>query len=465
MIKKFLLFVLLPTIMCAQHSIKGTFSPAKDYEWAILYKVTPTTSIYIQNTTLDEEGKFEFKLDSTHTAGIYRVVYALPQEEFNFDVIYNAKENVELTFHKTDGVGYKESKENQLFTSYMKSMDLVNKTINNYYLKGKADETAFKSIFKALNDTQSNFEKASKGMISSSFIKANAPYIPSELEDIKTYSKNLKANYFNGVDFNNNYLQSSNFLIERVLSYVFGMNSNPEDVKSLNKSIDLVASKMKSSDTQLQKTLQQILWQQLVDYELEASANYLSDSYLFDIAKKAKDSELESLLTVHKNTSIGAKASDFSWKEEFKGKKKTVTLSSLDDSEYYAVIFWSSTCSHCLKELPQLKKYLATQPEGKLKVIAIGLEEEPYRWNNETAYYPSFTHVYGEGKWDNSIGDAYGITATPTYFVLDKDKKIINKPYEFADLEKYVNTLKMPKKEMAKETPKKVMPKVKLDKS
>jgi len=465
MIKKFLLLVFLPSIMLAQHSIKGTFSPAKDYEWAILYKVTPTTSVYIQNASLDKEGKFEFKLDSTHTDGIYRIVYALPQEEFNFDVIYNGKEDVDLTFHKTDGVGYKESKENQLFNSYMTSMDLVNKTINNYYLKGDDDNSAFKSIFKALKDTQDNFEKASKGTIAGNFIRANAPYIPTEVEDIKTYSKNLKKNYFKGTDFTNTYLQSSNFLIERVLSYVFGMNSNPEDAKSLNKSIDIVASKMKPSDTQLQKTLLQILWQQLVDYELESSANYLTDTYLLNLTKKAKDTELEALLKIHKNTSVGATAQDFSWKEDVKGKKKTVSLSSLDDSQYYAIVFWSSTCSHCLKELPELKKYLATQAEGKLKVIAIGLEEEPYRWNNETTYYPSFTHVYGEGKWDNPIGDAYGITATPTYFVLDKEKKIINKPYEFTDLKKFVNTLKMPKKEAVKETPKKAMPKLKVDKS
>jgi len=88
-------------IVLSQHTIKGTFSPAKNYEWAILYKVTPTTSIYVENTTLDEEGNFTFKMDSTITAGIYRIVYALPQEEFNFDLIYNGKEDIELTFHKT----------------------------------------------------------------------------------------------------------------------------------------------------------------------------------------------------------------------------------------------------------------------------------------------------------------------------------------------------------------------------
>jgi len=66
------------------------------------------------------------------------------------------------------------------------------------------------------------------------------------------------------------------------------------------------------------------------------------------------------------------------------------------------------------------------------------LEDEPYNWNNEISYYSEFIHVYGEGKWDNPIGDNYGVTATPTYFLLNKDKRIISKPYDFEALKKYL---------------------------
>ena len=40
---------------------------------------------------------------------------------------------------------------------------------------------------------------------------------------------------------------------------------------------------------------------------------------------------------------------------------------------------------------------------------------------------------------DNSIGNDYGVTATPTYFVLDKDKNIIAKPYDFEALKEYMD--------------------------
>ncbi len=440
MIKKFLLLlVLLPVLMLGQHTIEGTFSPAKEYEWAILYKVTPTTSIFVQNKTLDDSGKFTFVMDSTMTSGIYRIVYALPQEEFNFDLIYNGKEDTELTFHKTDGVDYVASNENQLFNSYMKSMDLVNQAINNYYVKDGNDEKAFMSIFKTLQDTQENFEKASEGLLASNFIKANGPYIPSQYEDVKTYSKNIRANYFNEVDFSNNILESSNFLIERMLSYILGMSVDPEDQDFMNSSVDDVAKKMANSPIELQKTLLHIVWQQFVDMQFEEAANHLAANYLLDIAEATKDEELQMSLEVFRNTSFGAMAPDFKWKIEEKGKKKSASLYSIDVADNYVVVFWSSTCSHCLKELPELKKYISTLKDGKLKVIAVGLEEEPSHWNSESANYPDFIHVYGEGKWDNPIGDAYGVAATPTYFILDKDKKVIDKPYDFEALKAFVD--------------------------
>ena len=41
----------------------------------------------------------------------------------------------------------------------------------------------------------------------------------------------------------------------------------------------------------------------------------------------------------------------------------------------------------------------------------------------------------GLGKWDNPIVNTYGISSTPTYFLLNASKVIIAKPYDVKDLE------------------------------
>ena len=457
MTKKLLfLFAFLPSILLAQHSIKGTFTPAEEYKWIILYKVTPTTSIYVENAEIAEDGSFKIALDSTITKGVYRIVYAMPQEEFNFDIIYNAEENIELDFSEDKGVVFNNSIENKLLTSYAKSMMMVNQTINNFYSKGSTDTKSFKKIFATLEEAQKSFEDASKGKMASNFIKANSPYIPTDFEDVKTYSKNLRESYLKHVDFNNPTLQSSEFLIERMLGYVFGMTSNPDDLDAFKANVDDIAEAIKMTQPIYQKTLLHILWNQFADIENETMANYVATQYLLPISKELKDVELTNELIVYKNTSINAVAPDFSFEMMNKeGEKEASKLSKLDAHERYVILFWSSSCSHCLEELPELKKEIDSLQEGNTKVIAIGLEDEPFNWNNETTYYPDFIHVYGEGKWDNSIGNNYGVTATPTYFVLNKKKQIIAKPYDFKALKEYMdkNIIKIekPKEDEPKE--------------
>ena len=438
---KRLLFIafLIPSMLLAQHSIKGVFYPAEDFNFALLYKVNPTISDYISNAEIKEDGSFEFKLDSTATKGMYRLVYAVPQEDYNFDIMYNGKEDIELTFMSETGVEFKKSTVNKLLSSYTNSMSMVTQSIGNYYGKASKDTLALKAIFKTQKETQESFEKAAKGTMALDFIKANRPYIPSKVEDVKTYIKNLEKHYFDHVDFNNKILQSSNFLEEKMLNYVFGMSANSKDeLENYKKNIDVVYRHMKSAPKEVQRILLFDLWQQMSDLGFESISNYIAENYLMNVAVSLNDQDLLHALILYKNLSKGNIAPDFDVEVKEKGKLVTKKLTQLNVAENYILVFWSSGCSHCLEEIPQLRDFVNTLEKGKVKVVAVGLEDEPYSWKNLTYDFPDFIHVYGEGKWDNEIGDAYGVTSTPTYFILDKDKRILEKPSDFKSLVKYI---------------------------
>ena len=425
MIKKLcFLFLLLPSILLAQHTIKGTFSPAEEFNFAILYKVTPTNSVYIVNTEINEDGSFIFQLDSTVTKGMYRIVYALPQEEFNFDLIYNAEEDIELAFNLDKGVSYLTSKENILLTSYFKNTDLISQKINQFYNQEQQDKESFTSIFKILRDTQAEFENAAQGTIALEFIKASRSYIPIDLEDAKTFLNNFKASYFNHIDYGNDILVNSNFLIESTLNYVFTFVDSTDKNTSYKSNIDTIVKEIGNHPI-IKKVLLEILWNQFAEQQNEIVANYISTTYLLSIAKAKNDEDLIGLLTSFETISNGKTAPDFVIKTEIEGSKN---LTELYLAQNYILVFWSSSCSHCLTELPKLQSYIRPLNKNKLQVIAIGLENEQKSWEEKTKELSNFTHVYGEGKWENKIGNTYGVVATPTYFVLDKDKKIIAKP-------------------------------------
>ena len=424
---------ILPLITFSQ-TVKGTFTPAADYSYAFLYQATPEGANYINRGQLDSTGSFEIPLDSTVTPGIYKIVYATPPEENNFDFIYDGKETVAFNFNFDEGVDFTKSEENKLWTSYLKSIDVVNMTISNYYSKENADKEGFNAIFKTLKDTQLGYEELANGKLVSAFITANRPYIPAQYEDIGTYSNNLKQQYLSQIDFSNYLLQSSSFLIDRVTAYVFNIVQNPSD-ETYKQHVDEVAVAISNDNPIIKTSLLEVIWQRFVTLENHDLANYVTETYLLDLANATNNKVLAETITSYKNTSIGTKAPDF---DILIDSNKT-SLHQLEGAEHILVIFWSSGCGHCLNELPKVKELVTKKPN--LKVVAFGLEENDIKWSEEIKNYPNFTHVIGLGKWDNPIVKTYGIAATPMYFLLGKDKIITEKPYTIEDLELILNDL------------------------
>lgn len=438
--KMMLLLAFVPTLLMAQHTIEGTFSPAKDFTYAFVYKSNPTGSIYMDRAKVDGNGHFKIVLDSTNTAGIYKIVYGVPQQDHNFDLIYNGKEDVVLNFSLTEGLEFKESNENKLWASYTNSIEMINRAIGNFYTQESDDQEAFKDIFETLNETQEAFELASKDAMVSVFIQANKPYIPKTYEDVSTYSKNLKNSYLTNVDFSNPLLQSSEFLSDRVMAYVFGMSPSPTEA-FYKQQIDDLVTYIGPENAEIKMVLLQAVWSNMVQIEETVVAHYIADTYLLDLAKKENNDTLVSQLTVHKNTALGTVATDFPIEIIKNGKKVKSSLHALNVAEHYVLVFWSSECSHCLTELPQVKEAVDQMPKNKVKIVAYGLEDNDVNWKKEIQNYPDFIQILGLGKWDNSITDVYGIETTPTYFVLDKNKIIIAKPHSLLELKSVLETL------------------------
>ncbi|WP_431132690.1 TlpA family protein disulfide reductase [Psychroserpens mesophilus] len=431
---KYLYFTLffIPLSLFSQHSINGTFTPSSEYTYAFLYQATPTSSDYIDRAKIDDEGNFTIPLDASATAGIYKIVYALPPEDNNFNLIYNGKESVSLIFSSDKGLEFTDSNENKLWSSYTNSMEMVNRTISNYYTQESTDKKAFQDIFKTLKNTQLAFEDASKGTMASIFIKANTPYIPESYEDITTYSSNLKRTFLSNVDFNNALLQSSDFLIDRVLAYIFGMSENTSN-ETYKRDVDHVVNKISDVDLDTKTMLLEMVWSRFRVMDNQELANYISDTYLMALSKEGNYLSLIEELKTYQNNQIGDKAQNFDIAITKNGTPATTTLHDLNLAEQYLVIFWSSTCGHCFDELPKVKKMLASKPN--IQVIAIGLEEESEVWEQSITEYTDFIHVLGLGKWNNPIANAYGVTATPTYVLLNADKIITAKPYDYEALE------------------------------
>ncbi|MBT8298381.1 MAG: redoxin domain-containing protein [Maribacter sp.] len=419
-------FLILVCSVQAQYSISGTFMPANDYKWLIAYRLKPGTQNYVADTAV-KNGEFSFKIPENSGPGTYRLVYAVPQEEFFIDVIYSGKENIEFTFNATEGVSFISSEENKLFNSYFRKIYDLEKQFARYYTNQNTEINEYQSIARKMDQIQKMYEEKTAGMMVHDFVKANHPYIPSNYESVFQYVKNKKDTYFEALELNNTVLQASGFLSDKLTNYVFtalplDTTTKDETESAQIENVDTVSTRIQDLDSKYKLHLFHTLWAQAAASSFDRTSDYIYDTYLEKLLAHGDNQEISQQIEVHNRLRIGATAPNIEWGEN----ESRNDLRNLEGADKYLLVFWSSSCSHCLRELPALHKKLKNN--DSIRVIAIGLEDDNLTWKAESSKMPHFEHVIALGKWESEYADLYAIDQTPTYFILDKDKKIRAKP-------------------------------------
>ena len=454
--KIFLSLFFIPLFTNAQHTITGFLSPKPETDWVILYKIEATKQVFVNNTTIKQDsllisgtkkpvGRFSFNLPASAKAGAYRATYNIEGAGF-VDFFYN-KENVSFIFnpeYPQQSIAFTQSKENTIYQNYLTTIIKAQENLDSIqvaYLQDKtlSVEDNYKKAYKSFDSIQKNYEKESSGLYIAPFIKASPrKNSPELLTSAKTYLESIENTFFDKLDFSDKKLINSSFLINRILDYIFYINytDDVEEQQNLYKSaVTTVLSKIKSPS--FKKDIIEFLVEQFEAQKNVAIIDYLFQNHYqklpINIQNQQFIKDKEALLAAE----IGRIAPDFSWQEN----GRSYNLSTLNDAETYVLVFWSTSCSHCLREIPQLHAFLKDQQT--IKVVAFALENDAFVWENytKTNLY-GWHNVLGLNKWENKIARKYNITSTPSYFVLDKNKKIIAKPYELKDVKAYFESKK-----------------------
>jgi|TARA_B110000967_G_scaffold42852_1_gene42926 thiol-disulfide isomerase/thioredoxin len=434
MFKYLLYFSLLsPFSGVSQQQIKGVFSPASEFKATMLYQLSAGNATYVSYGSVNADGEMQIDLGASVTAGLYKLVYALPQSEHNFEFIYTGTEAVEFNFDAETGVEFIKSKENQLLHAYTQSMAVAQNELVQLYAEPSMDSLIYMRRAQKMDSLQNSYEALSKGTIAAHFITASSPYIPTTVETANSYISNVKTHYFDAINFQEAVLQSSNFIVDKTLEYILRMHfSATPSFQEYQANIDAVNNALAGTDLSYQLTTLNTLREALITSEHNALAVYLTKTYVLLLAKQLNDTKLITSLDAFMRIAVGEKASNFQIENPLDSSEKT--LYDLEGATTYLLIFWSSDCTHCLKELPEVHNYISSHPEKNIAVVAIGIESDPKQWTETIAPWSGFTHSIAEGKWAHDITKSYDIKATPTYFILDASKVITAKPYSLNDL-------------------------------
>ncbi|PQJ76232.1 TlpA family protein disulfide reductase [Polaribacter gangjinensis] len=447
----FLIFV--SSISFSQHKIKGILVPKVKTDWVILYKIEGTKQVFISNTNLKTDSLkignkkeavsvFEITLPSNAKSGAYRATYAL-EGAGSVDFFFH-KEDVTFRLnpqYPDETITFLKSEENKLYKEYLAKISAAQEKLDSIQIsafqnQGTKNKEAYKKALAKVLKTQQKYEELAKNKYIFPLVKAT---LRNNIPEIETspdaYMEAMKVSYFDKIDFSNETLKNSSFITDRVADFVFYLNFSDDEKTQQNlykEAIKKVLGKIKSQTYQ-KEIIEYLITQfeatknlEIIDYIFENQYNKLPENLQDTTFKKEKLALFA--------TEIGRIAPNFSWTE--KGKK--MQLSTLNDASQYVLVFWSTSCSHCLREIPQLHTFM--KDKKNIKVIAFALEKEASAWESfsKTNLF-GFHNVVGLKKWENEIARTYQIVATPTYFVLDKNKKIIAKPDEIDDVKAFFN--------------------------
>ena len=220
----------------------------------------------------------------------------------------------------------------------------------------------------------------------------------------------------------NNMLETSSLMRPILMTYLnIGPNTQlRQDVDKLLKAVNLETPRG------------QTILSELIDLFGMYEMTDLKEHYLTE-AKNLKctiNDRLSGTIAVNTNTQVGATFTDYKFTNAVNTSAKSIHGVKADRK---VILFWSSTCSHCIAELPKLLEKYSALKGMNAEIIALSLDSEQKSYQDKAGSLPWINDAELRG-WYSSYAETYGVNATPTYFVLDSSNKIIAKPDHAEDV-------------------------------
>jgi thiol-disulfide isomerase/thioredoxin len=111
--------------------------------------------------------------------------------------------------------------------------------------------------------------------------------------------------------------------------------------------------------------------------------------------------------------------------------------------EFIILYFWEPDCGHCNEMTPILLDYYVRNRDKGIEVFSVCTKPDRAAWEK----YVKETSLTWINGWDPDrttyYDFFYNITATPTVYILDKDKKIIAKKLPVESIEGFIESYRM----------------------
>jgi len=441
----FLFGILMPVIISAQnHALTGQI------------KGLNNAKIYIsdfygnENKPIDsvqvlDDGSFTYNFRKGQLKGMFRLRFG---NNLFMDIIYNYEDiafttSVDAT---VDSLVFTRSVDNQLYFEYLsrRNMSEYRRELLDPVIVYYPDDDPFydqvvlkyDTLVQDLDDFITELIAENPETFVAGIVKADHTPIPDPMLPEQVKMDYMRAHFFDNIDFTDTSLLRTNVIANKVLQYLslYQNNRMPKDRLEVE-FIKAVRVIMDAS------SVNQVMYEYIMDYLIggfesygfEKVITYIADNIFLDetCVNSERKEKLENKVETLKKFAVGKQVPDFT-ATDINGNE--ITLSEIG-SEYTLLVFWATWCPHCVTIVPKLKELYLPGNKEKLEIIAVSLDDskeelEPflaegnYDWINIADYK----------KWQGDVVQLYDIYATPTMFLIYKDRTILAKPMNFNEV-------------------------------
>ena len=440
-----ILFFLAPLRLFSQ-TVSGTFFNLPQQKvYLNAYRGLYLELIDSVMMTQDKRVDFNTQL----TKGMYKIE---TEYGFSFDFLYE-KDDVKFVLKDFNNLEEIEFIDSQLNSDWYKYLALKKQTLNSqnllrpiirsydkksdFYLNAKIEFQNLQDSFTLLTDSL-----LKNNNYASTLIRVDKPMPIDVNQDYEDYRNELIANFFNDVDFNDLSLIPTNVLTNKILDFLSlqqhsGQNKD-QQIMAVILGVDNVLYRA-SVNYDMYKFIFQYLMEGFKELAYDDIVDYMTRVPYSDEIECDENqyNELLNIVEFNSRVKLGSKAENISGTTIYNEEFDMYDI----DSDFTIVYFWSYTCEHCRENIRYLKTFLEENLDFTL--VAVSVKGDLKKIKSLVKKNKVNSYFYHDGmEWDSPHVYNYAVTATPSFYLLDKNKNIIFKPYNFDELVQFVNIIK-----------------------
>lgn len=324
----------------------------------------------------------------------------------------------------------------------MNSMNLLKPILREYdknsefYIKAENEYQLLQDEFTLFTDSLMLHDN-----YASKLIKVDRFPVINLNDDFKKQHNDMITNFFNDVDFNDISLIPTDVLSNKIFDFlsiqITADQNADQKIMSLILGVDNVLNRA-TVNFKMYRFVFQLLIESFNELKMNDVVDYMTRiPYSEEIdCSEEQYNELLSIAEFNSRARIGSVAKNISGKTIFDEDFDMYSI----ENDFIIVYFWSYTCDHCRENIKELKLFL--DENTNFSLVAVSVKGELKKTKNFVRKNKIDGYFYHDGlEWDCPFVDDYAVTATPSLYLLDKDKKIVYKPYDFKDLVNFVNLI------------------------